>query len=206
MKKGIIVKAIGAVLIFAGIAIIAAAIGMRLWADHKQKQMITDFQKTIEKQDKSGDKQNNASNNTNDDSNSNTVKTKSGAVGLLTIPKIDLTVAIGEGVDTDTLRYAVGHFTGTAYPGVKGNCCIAGHRSYTYSQYFNRLDEINKGDTFTIQTKQGTYTYKVYDKIVVTPDHTEVLNSTSDATVTLITCTPIRVATHRLIIKARLVK
>lgn len=204
MKKGTIIKAAGAVLIFAGIVIIATAVGMRLWADHKQKQMITDFQKTIEKQDKNGDKQNNTSNNT--DSDNSTPQTKSGAVGLLTIPKINLTVAVGDGVDTDTLRYAVGHFKGTAYPGENGNCCIAGHRSYTYSEYFNRLDEINKGDEFTIQTTKGTYKYKVYDKIVVTPDHTEVLNPTSDATVTLITCTPIRVATHRLIIKARLEK
>lgn len=202
MKKRTIVKVIGAVLIVAGIAIIATAVGMRLWADHKQKQMITDFQKTIEKTDKK--QNNNTGNSTDTNTDNKSQEPQSGTVGLLTIPKIDLKVAVGEGVDMDTLRYAVGHFSGTAYPGENGNCCIAGHRSYTYSEYFNRLDEINKGDEFTIQTKKGTYKYKVYDKLVVTPDHTEVLNPTSDATMTLITCTPIRVATHRLIIKARL--
>lgn len=200
MRKTKIVKITGVVLITAGIVIIAAALGMKLWAYHKQKQMITDFQKTIEKQDKA------AKNNTSPSNDNKASEQQSGTVGILTIPKINLKVAIGEGVDMSTLKYAVGHFSGTADPGAKGNCCIAGHRSYTYSEYFNRLDEVGKGDEVTIQTKKGTFNYKVYDKFVVTPDHTEVLNATSDETLTLITCTPIRIATHRLIVKAKIEK
>lgn len=199
MKKTVIIRIIGAVLIVAGVSVIGTVLGMRLWADHKQKQMITDFQKTIENQDKA------VSKNANTD-NSTPTAVEGGAIGILTIPKIDLKVAVGEGVDMGTLKYAVGHFEGTAMPGKKGNFCVAGHRSYTYSEYFNRLDEVNKGDEISIQTKTGTFNYKVYDKTVVTPDHTEVLNSTTDATMTLVTCTPIRVATHRLIIKAKLIQ
>lgn len=198
MKKKVVVRIIGVVLIVAGISVIATVLGMRFWADHKQKQMINDFQKTIENQDKTADK------NTSPDNK--TPSAESGAIGILTIPKINVKVAVGEGVDLNTLKYAVGHFEGTAMPGSNGNFCVAGHRSYTYSEYFNRLDEVNKDDLIYVQTKKGTFTYKVYDKTVVTPDHTEVLNPTTDATMTLITCTPIRVATHRLIIKARLVK
>lgn len=127
-----------------------------------------------------------------------------GAIGIIRIPKIDLRVAIGEGVDMDTLKYAVGHFTQTAMAGENGNFCVAGHRSYTYSQYFNRLDEINKGDEIYVQTKKGEYKYIVYDKKIVEPSEYSVLDPTKDATLTLVTCTPIRVATHRLIIKARI--
>jgi len=104
----------------------------------------------------------------------------------------------------DTLKYAVGHFPQTAKAGQKGNFCLAGHRSYTYSEYFNRLDEINKGDEIFVKTREGEYKYIVFEKKTVLPSEYSVLDSTKDATLTLVTCTPIRVATHRLIIKAKL--
>jgi sortase A len=195
MKK---LKITGACLILLGIIVISTAIGMRIWSSYKEKAMINDFQKTIEIEDKKPNKD-------------KVIDTKppseqDGAIGILTIPKIDLKVAIGEGVDNSVLKYAVGHFKGTAMPGDKGNFCVAGHRSYTYSEYFNRLGEIKNGDIIYVQTQNGTYNYKVYNINVVTPDHVEVLKATQDATMTLITCTPIRIATHRLIINAKLQK
>ena len=195
MKK---FKIVGGILIAAGIIVISSAIGMRLWAAHKEKAMINDFQRTIAQED----------NKPNADSSTDAQPPADaeGAIGIITIPKINLKVAVGEGVDLSTLKYAVGHFKGTAMPGQKGNFCVAGHRSYTYSEYFNRLGEIKNGDIINVQAKSGTYTYKVYNISVVTPDHVEVLNPTSDATMTLVTCTPIRIATHRLIINARLVE
>ncbi|MFT8316141.1 MAG: class D sortase [Clostridium sp.] len=195
MKK---FKIVGGILIAAGIIVISSAIGMRLWAAHKEKAMINDFQRTIAQED----------NKSNADSSTDAQPPADaeGAIGIITIPKINLKVAVGEGVDLSTLKYAVGHFKGTAMPGQKGNFCVAGHRSYTYSEYFNRLGEIKNGDIINVQAKSGTYTYKVYNISVVTPDHVEVLNPTSDATMTLVTCTPIRIATHRLIINARLVE
>lgn len=98
----------------------------------------------------------------------------------------------------------MGHFEGTALPGEKGNCSIAGHRSYTYSEFFNRLDELAIGDEITIKTPKGSFKYVVYDKFVVEPSRVEVLDATEDATLTLVTCTPVRIATHRLIVKAML--
>lgn len=129
---------------------------------------------------------------------------KSDTIGILIIPKIDLEVTIGEGTDMDTLRYAVGHFKDTAMPGENGNFALAGHRSYTYGQYFNRLDEVKIGDTIIVKTINGTYKYKVYNTKVVLPEQVDVLNATKTPTMTLITCTPIRIATHRLIISAKL--
>ncbi len=195
-------KLVGNILIIAGVVIIAVAVSMRIKAYYVQKAMVDTFQNTIENVDKTGEA-------SSAPSTSNPKEAEETSIGgnvtaIVAIPKIDLKVAMSEGVDMETLKYAVGHFKGTADPGQTGNCCIAGHRSYTYSQYFNRLDEVKTGDEITIQTKNGTYTYVVYSTMVVEPSQLEVLDPTKDPELTLITCTPVRVATHRLIVKAKL--
>ncbi|MFT4145473.1 MAG: class D sortase [Mobilitalea sp.] len=123
-------------------------------------------------------------------------------IGVLQIPKINLKVAIAEGVTRDALRYSVGHFEKTALPGDYGNCSIIGHRNYVWGEYFNRLDEIEVGDKIKIVRADTTYTYYVTEKFVVEPEEIWVLDQGDESTLTLITCTPIRIATHRLIIKA----
>jgi sortase A len=159
MKRSII----GIALILIGLSVISTALFMRYSADRKQKAMIVAFEKTIE----NVDKQQPSDNSTETPADSSPDKKPpsqniNGAIGIMTIPKIDLKVAIGEGVDNETLKYAVGHFDGTGMPGEKGNFAVAGHRSYTYSQYFNRLDEIKVGDEIEVQTKKGDFVYKVY--------------------------------------------
>lgn len=192
-------KLIGTILVVAGLGIILVAGSMRIWAYYKQKSMVDAFQKTIETVDKTQ-----TAETGNEPAAAQEPKLSEDVLGIIYIPKIDLTAAIGKDVSMSTLKYAVGHFEGTALPGEKGNCCIAGHRSYTYSQFFNRLDEVVAGDEISIKTTKGTFKYVVYDKFVVEPSQVEVLNPAKDATLTLVTCTPIRVATHRLIVKARL--
>ncbi len=125
-------------------------------------------------------------------------------VGVLSIPVIDVRVAIGEGVDKKTLKYTVGHFKGTALPGETGNCCIIGHRSYAWGEFFNRLGEMAEGDEVIAQYGGETFTYTVSDIFVVDPEDVWVLNSSDEREMTLITCTPIRVATQRLIIRCDL--
>ncbi|MDF2880432.1 MAG: sortase family protein LPXTG-site transpeptidase [Clostridiaceae bacterium] len=191
-------KYIGIGLIVIGISIIAVAMGMKYWAFKKQQDMINAFQKTLQQVDSKDSSYEEKS------SNKKPPTLDQGAIGIMTIPKINLNVAIGEGVDLETLKYAVGHFPGTGQPGQAGNFCVAGHRSYTYSEYFNRLNEVTNGDEIIIKTKKGEYKYKVYNSFVVEPSEVSVLNPTKDATLTLVTCTPIRIASHRLIIKARL--
>ena len=122
-------------------------------------------------------------------------------IGTLRIPRIGVRVAIGEGSDDASMRYTVGHFTQTALPGQKGNFALIGHRSYRYGQFFNRLDELKKGDELIVKRGKSSYTYTVAETFVVEPEDTWVLNPTPDATITLVTCTPIRIATHRLIVK-----
>lgn len=195
------VKIIGGVLVLIGVLIISYAFAAKYWTMQKQDTMINNYEKEIKNSKNS--KKPNVKDSTIDSTDLKDI-IKNGTIGILTISKIDLKVAIGEGADLKTLKYAVGHFQGTAMPGQKGNFCLAGHRSYTFGEYFNRLGELKDGDEIQVKTVNGEYKYKVYDIQVVLPSQVQVLNPTTDSTMTLVTCTPIRIATHRLIIKARL--
>lgn len=135
------------------------------------------------------------------------VKRKSGdLICLLRIPKISLTEAVREGDSRDVLSSALCHLEDTSYPGMPGNCCISGHRNYTFGKYFNRLEEISVGDVIELETFDNIYRYQVYETLKVTPDNVKVLDSENGKTLTLITCTPIFVGTHRFIVKAVLIE
>lgn len=126
-------------------------------------------------------------------------------LGIIKIDKIKIKYPIVEGVKPGNISRAIGHIPGTAGLGQPGNCALAGHRNYTFGRFFNRLDEVKVGDSISITTKKAEFRYKVYEKLVVKPDDVSVLKGDKDDTVlTLITCTPIYVATHRLILHAKL--
>ncbi len=128
-------------------------------------------------------------------------------LGIIRIDKIDVKAPIVEGVEASNLKVGIGHIPGTAALGQAGNSALAGHRSYTFGKFFNRLDELVVGDEIRITTKKEDLVYKVYEKLVVTPDDVSVLKGDKDKNIiTLITCTPIYVASHRLIIHASLVE
>jgi sortase A len=132
---------------------------------------------------------------------------KQEVIGIIKIPKIKVSLPIVEGVKKQNLRVGIGHFPGTAKLGYEGNSALAGHRSYALGKMFNRLNELVNGDMITIITKKGSYTYKVYEKFVVLPEDVYVLSKVkNDNVITLVTCTPVRIATHRLIVRARLMK
>ncbi len=135
------------------------------------------------------------------------IKQKPKAIGIMEIEKINVKLPIAEGTDLATLKFALGHMPETAAIGDVGNCVIAGHRSHSAGVFFNRLDEVAIDDTIKVTTKGGEYTYRVYEILVVEPDDTSVLRGTNDNKVmTLITCTPVMTATHRLIVHAVLVE
>lgn len=198
------------IFIFFGCIIIISAITIKVTTNYKQKKLIDDYNNYILNMQKE-DSDFNKNEETNKSSQNEPVKDQSednkleNIIGILSIPKIDLKVAIGQGVDNETLKYSVGHFKETALPGEKGNFCLIGHRSYTYGQFFNRLDEINKDDEIIVNSNGKEYKYKITDIKVVEPEEISVLNPTDDPEITLITCTPIRVGSHRLIIKGILV-
>ena len=127
---------------------------------------------------------------------------ESAAICLLRIPKIKLEEAVKEGSTKGVLSSALGHVENTAFPGEDGNCCIAGHRNYVFGKYFNRLDEITLGDIIELKTMDSLYMYEVVSTEVVEPEEVRVLNYAEGKNLTLITCTPFMVGTHRLIVHA----
>lgn len=128
-------------------------------------------------------------------------------MGIVSIPKIGVDLMFVEGVTKQALKFAVGHMPGTAMPGEAGNCAIAGHRSYTFGEYFNRLDEVEVGDEIQITIGKENYTYKVYESFLVEPSEVWVTEPIEDKkVVTLITCHPVVKATHRLIVRGELVE
>lgn len=126
----------------------------------------------------------------------------------LQIPKLGLDAPIREvTVNLGTWQvadYAVGYHHGTTVPGKVGNMVLAGHRDIRGS-VFLKLNELQRGDEFRVFTDIASFRYIVTDITEVAPTETSVMLPTSDATATLITCTPIGLATRRLIIRAKLV-
>lgn len=128
-------------------------------------------------------------------------------IGILTIDKIDAKLPVTDGVTSAQLKVAVGHVRGTPDIGAEGNSVIAGHRSYTYGQFFNRLGEVAVGDIIRYQIKDGeVMEFSVYEILEVDPSDPATLYQPEDKNIiTLLTCTPIRTATHRLLVRAELI-
>ena len=129
-------------------------------------------------------------------------------IGVLTIPKIDVRLPIYHGTDDATLDKGVGHVSDTAFPmdteGTKS--VLTGHNGMPGADMlFTRLDETTIGDEFVIQIGDMGYHYKVKQMIVITPEEAEEyaqepINESDPANVTLITCTPYGINTHRLLV------
>ena len=100
-------------------------------------------------------------------------------IGRIEIPRLGVSTIIRAGSDARTLRLAVGHIPGTAFPGEAGNIGLAGHRD----TFFRRLRDIKVDDEIRIVTPDETLTFKVEQTTVVKPRDTWVLDHTptSDA-------------------------
>jgi sortase A len=126
--------------------------------------------------------------------------------GVITIPKIGAKFYYVEGTSRDDLKKGPGHYPGTPLPGTIGNAAIAGHRT-TYLHPFADIDKLNPGDDIIIMTLAGTtFDYQMYEQRIVVPTEVSVVaNTPGRAELTLTSCTPKGSASHRLVVKARLV-
>ncbi len=126
-------------------------------------------------------------------------------LGVIRLPEIGISENIVEGTG-DELFYGVGHITGTALPGEKGNCVLAGHRNYIVMHPFRHLNLLAEGDAVTIDYKDKVYTYKVFKTFTVSPEQTDVLDAQQEEPylLTLVTCTPVLNPVNRLIVWCRL--
>lgn len=124
-------------------------------------------------------------------------------VGFLKIDKIDLKIPVLRGATDPNMKIGAGQIEGTTAVGSIGNAALAAHRSHTFGRFFNRLDELERGDTITVSTQEGDYVYTVYKKHVVEPTDLTVLRKNNrDRVLTLVTCHPLYTASHRLIVHA----
>jgi len=127
------------------------------------------------------------------------------ALGTIKIDKIDLYIPLWDDAGIVPLRYGAGMLKNTALPGQDGNCVILGHRMKAYGSLFNRLNEVAAGDSIVITSLDGTeYTY-VVDAVIPKLDPSELgnyvkIDSGTGKQITLVTCTPTGVGSHRIIV------
>jgi sortase A len=130
--------------------------------------------------------------------------TEGSQFGRIEIPRLGIAVMVIEGVQARSLKLAVGHVPGTAFPGEAGNVGIAGHRD----SFFRNLRKIQNHDTIRLTTLYGSYDYLVESTRVVGPREAQVLHSSGEPLLTLVTCYPFYYAgpaPDRFIVRARLV-
>jgi sortase A len=120
------------------------------------------------------------------------------------IPAIGVNASIYGGDDWYSLQKGVGHLLGSANPGESANMVLTAHNDI-YGEIFRDLQLLEPGDEVRVMANNRRwYTYVVRDKDIVNPDDTWVLARGNQPIVTLITCHPYRVDTHRMVIFAEL--
>ncbi|MCP1423069.1 sortase A [Paenibacillus sp. DS2363] len=132
----------------------------------------------------------------------------SDTLGVLSIDKIDVRLPILEGATEANMKVAATHLVETTRIGNKGNAAIAAHRAHKKGRLFNRLGELQIGDSMEVTLADRTIIqYKVDQISVVEPTDLSVLEDPGLGQVlTLITCDPLVNPTHRLIVRAIAVK
>lgn len=125
-------------------------------------------------------------------------------MGYITIPKINLEIPIYEGITVNNLTKGVAHMENTSLPngGMNTHSVLAGHTGISEAEIFDNIDKLEIGDEFYITFYGGTSKYKVTHTSIVFPDQTnEIKVESGKCLVTLVTCTPKTVNTHRLLVK-----
>lgn len=127
-------------------------------------------------------------------------------IGTLTYARLGIDLPIYWGTGEDALGQGAGHLAGTSLPLGKPreHSVISAHRADPTKPLFTRLGEAKQGDIIQIDTVNGLHTYKVSSIQVVKPDDTSWFHITNTSTLTLLTCTPYAVNTHRLLVTATL--
>ena len=127
-----------------------------------------------------------------------------GVMGYIEIPRLDLKLSIGHGTEEDVLQRMVGHIEGSSLPvgGESTHAVLSAHRGLPTAKLFSDLDLMQVGDRFTIHTLNQTLTYQVDQITVILPEEIEALAIVpGEDYVTLMTCTPYAVNTHRLLVR-----
>lgn len=120
------------------------------------------------------------------------------------IPAIEVDHPIVQGDAWEDLKHGVGQRPGSANPGESANLVLSAHNDI-YGQIFRHLDELKLGDEITILTASKQYIYLVEEILILKPNQVSVLEHGEDPIVTLISCYPYMIDTHRIVVRASLV-
>ncbi|MCR5599649.1 MAG: class C sortase [Ruminococcus sp.] len=131
--------------------------------------------------------------------------TGTGVMGYIDIPKINLFLPIYHGTSDEVLNIAVGHMQGSSLPigGIGCHSVISAHRGLPSAKLFTNIDQLIEDDTFTITVLDEVLTYEVDQTEVILPYETNKLAIVPNMDcVTLMTCTPYGINTHRMLVRA----
>ena len=130
--------------------------------------------------------------------------TVGGAIAYVDIPKIGAYLPVEHGTAAETLEKSVGHVVGTSLPvgGASTHAVLSAHSGMASSKLFSDIDQLAEGDTFYIHVLGDTLAYQVDNITTVLPTDTSLLQIEGGKDlVTLVTCTPFGVNTHRLLVR-----
>lgn len=131
--------------------------------------------------------------------------TGTGVMGVVNIPQIGVELPVYHGTSEGVLNIAVGHLQGTSLPiGGRGtHAVISAHRGLPSAKLFSDLDKLVVGDEFTVTVLSTVYTYEVDNIFIVLPnEYSELAIDPDREQLTLMTCTPYGINTHRLLVRS----
>lgn len=131
--------------------------------------------------------------------------TGTGIIGYIDIPKIDVHLPIYHGTSPEVLNIAVGHMQGSTFPvgGLGTHSVISAHSGLPSAKLFTNIDQLTEDDRFSISILDEVLTYEVEGTAVVLPSESELIQPVPGKDlVTLLTCTPYGINTHRLLVRA----
>ena len=132
-----------------------------------------------------------------------------GLIGYIEVPKINVYLPIHHSTSEKTLAHSAGHLQNTSLPvgGESTHAVISAHSAYPGQTFFDYLTEVKEGDTFFVHVLDRVLKYEVDQVKVVLPSETSDLRVIpGEDHVTLVTCTPYSVNTHRLLVRGRRVE
>jgi len=131
------------------------------------------------------------------------LRTSSGVMSRVQIPGIGVDLPVYHGTAAQTLLRGAGHLEGTSLPigGESTHAVITAHRGLADATMFTDLNRVEVGDLFTVNTFGEVLTYRVVDTRVVDPaDTTSIRQEAGRDLVTLVTCTPLGINSHRILV------
>jgi sortase A len=226
MKKDKIINIFLALMIFVGLCVMFYPVVSDMWNTYRNSLLISSHKKDVNDLSKKQTEQiwneavnynrNHKANFINEDVFTHLKKrtkskydsylniSKNGVMGTIVIPKINVEIPIYHGTGEKELQTGVGHMEGTSLPvgGTSSHCVLSAHRGLPSAKLFTDLDKMKKGDLFFLHILDKTLAYKVEDIFTVKPNETDKLSLIKGKDyVTLLTCTPYAVNTHRLLVR-----